>query len=694
MKEDQFDNKQDSHFKERAKLNKFSKSLGTAMDKEETDHKAHLDHAASLLNNLRKKLVNYPEMNQMNAELMMTKMAKENPLNCWPPDPAGSIFASVVEFGCNRQETLISLLLMTLHNDMAMPIVGQSGRKCVIEIGHMLSLLQSLSSANRNHCNSIMKANTVVARSAGLTHRGLDFFSRTGSTLSSSAYLNLRNDLVVFAEDLFRSYAKRGPPNLFFDNIRRGDQQMTQPCWEFQLDGLKTGNGHDLSLEDTLKLFEADSFFLDSTVNHELLEHLWTVVEHLVPRLWGEDPDFLWVRRHLPQLYPHKNAATAANRSILWISDTLPLDENDGGEMITMIEMFIDRYLEGVEVSLPEEEREEFRVDVKHMKSPLVAKEVRRTSDEKVFQIAKKYGLLWLRGDLLTLERIKGAKDARARSESHYECLDFVKLYRMGMWHAGLNKLIIDYHARMKDTDCLDDPLSLATLAGQVGFADGEITNDKDKILQSYEIHCQFLEACGKGAMMTGLASFKDTLEDGQYTRDKEGAKQLVRDFLKFCGITFYCDRGATKTYRDDMEENSAELASRYLLQQLLDVTTKHADSMGTRAMEVNLIPFFLNRGGDMKTGARSKYVEFLMHGRADYLRVSSEWKAVLDRYIAINTSGKAACGVAADLCNEHLNFKISKILEDLEGNMSPLQIKKSVLGLNMMMFIDEQHRY
>ena len=664
------------------------------MEKGEIDHIDCLDQAAIVLNELRKKIKNYPEMNKMNQEVMMTKTDQENPLNCWPLDPADNVFASVVEFGCAKQETLVSLLLFTLHNNMAMPIVGKSGRKCVLELGHALSMMQSLSSANRKHSNAMVKANTIVARSAGLTHRGLDFFSKIGTTLSSSSYLDLRNELVVFAEHLFRTYAKRGPPNLFFDNLRRGDQQMTQPCWEFQLDGLITGSGIDLSLEDTLKLFVADTFFLDSAVNHELLEHLWTVVEHLVPRLWGDDPDFLWVRQQFPQLYPHKNAATAAKRSVLWISDTLPLDENEGSQMITMIEVFIDKYLEGVEASLALEEQGGFRENVKCMKSPIIAKEVRRAADKKVFEIAKKYGLLWLRGDLLTLERIKGAKDARARSDTHYECLDFVKLYRMGMWHAGLNKLIIDYHARMKDTDCLDDPLSLSTLASQVGFADGEITNERDKILQSYEIHCQFLEACGKGAMVTGLATFKDTLEDGQYTRDKEGAKQLVRDFLQFCGISFYCDRGATKTYRDDMEENAAELASRYLLQQLLDVTTKHADSMGTRAMEVNLIPFFLNRGGDMKTGARSKYVEFLMHGRADYLRVSSEWKAVLDRYIAINTSGKAACGVAADLCNEHLNFKISKILEDLEGNMSPLQIKKSVLGLNMMMFIDEQHRY
>ena len=109
------------------------------------------------------------------------------------------------------------------------------------------------------------------------------------------------------------------------------------------------------------------------------------MVEHLVPRLWGDDPDFLWVRQQFPQLYPHKNAATAAKRSVLWISDTLPLDENDGSEMITMLEIFIDRYLEGVEVGLPEEDRAEFRMDVKSMKSPLIAKEVRRASDKRVF---------------------------------------------------------------------------------------------------------------------------------------------------------------------------------------------------------------------------------------------------------------------------------------------------------------------
>ena len=79
------------------------------------------------------------------------------------------------------------------------------------------------------------------------------------------------------------------------------------------------------------------------------------------------------------------------------------------------------------------------------MKDKKAKPEVRKSAGERVWEEARRYGLIVLKGDLLTLIGMEQAKTARRRTSTLYEQLSFVMISRAGMMHTSLNKIQVDF---------------------------------------------------------------------------------------------------------------------------------------------------------------------------------------------------------------------------------------------------------
>ena len=243
------------------------------------------------------------------------------------------------------------------------------------------------------------------------------------------------------------------------------------------------------------------------------------------------------------EFYDHKFAKTASSRSCLFLCNTLDLDENKKDEMITIMEHIQDIYLKSLELYVSD--REAFCQDIKTMKDPLANLEERKKADNRVWEYAKDYGLVIAKGDVLTCERISSAKKFRRWSETKYESLSYIQLAAVGMWHAAMNKMMVDYSSRMPDEEYgFTDILSLAHLKKAVSAK--RITADPKKIANQVEYSHQFLETCGKEAIKEAWRSYRGSIDLVTPTNPEEAQEQartVIKGFLVSKGITFYYDR-------------------------------------------------------------------------------------------------------------------------------------------------------
>ena len=298
--------------------------------------------------------------------------------------------------------------------------------------------------------------------------------------------------------------AKRGAVNVSVDNLDIDNNHLTQVVWEFEEDDLSQYPDDDeLTLDEALELWTVDSFMLDSEQNTDLREHVGIIAVNTIGRLIGKerkDQGFEYLLDEFPENYPHDNQDTAGLRSKLFHDNPIPLNENKTPEMCTILEEIQTKYLMAVEMSLTDEKKEQFEIDVKAMMSKETEVATRKEAEERIWKSSKQYGQLILTGDQLTCERVNGAKAARAQSATIFERLLFIKTTRIGLFHMGMNKTITDLQARMKALVNSQDRCSLAYIRTDTQLV--HISNKDNEIKKDLTSHQHFTEQVGQACIL------------------------------------------------------------------------------------------------------------------------------------------------------------------------------------------------
>ena len=685
--------------KRRKQLTRVQNNVDRLLGGDETsDHKTMLENAAFELMKFRDHLKHDEAFERIRDEIQSNKLDPEHPLNLFPGDGNDDQWAEIVMYCTSHHPKLLALLLLVTTNPGHQITVQK-----VREIAFLVSIVSSLSCGNRQYLNAVTKMNTVVGRASGMTYEGIDMFSRMGITLGRTATLELRTEMATLSQDLFHRYAKRFNLSIIFDNLNikscGKSYNFTQPLLHFQEDRFEdVPDDDEVPLAEALPWVDKEYCMLDSPNNVDLLSHYMTVTYNVLGRLIGEaskakgkkedmwswmlDPDIF------PRFYSHDNEEDAGKKSLLYLYKLLPLDENITDEMIKILEKLSDVLLEAVAMSV--HDREAFRRDVSLMKNKDAPRDNRKEADLRVWEEVKRYGRIVIKGDLLTLERLESAKQARRRTSTLYEKLAYIMVARVGMMHASLNKVTIDFQSRLQDEHNVDDKLSISSIKTRIAGLDG-ITNDRKKIARDYETHCQLLEEVGKAAIFSAWDSFVSDMEEEEYprTKDREAAVQILDKFMMAKNIHSYYRQSQEKVESiDSVDENCSDLASRALVEFIMDRVTKHGDGKGIHAVQLALIPYMLNKTG---LDINSKYASFLALNHVDFMRSSSRMKKLLYRYATVNYCGYAGHNIPFDMANEHYVGTVKKIIKAMHARLTPLQVHKSIIGLNIQEYLLQQ---
>jgi hypothetical protein len=272
--------------KRREYLDRFAAQVDRSLTAgEQVNQTELLERAAVELMIFRDRMSDQPpagqELMEIFTEIHSTKTEPGNPLNIWPPDSTNNIWADVSVYSARHHPKLTKLCIL-LHTDLGKPITT----KQVIEVAATISSLSYRSSGDRSYLSSIVKSNTVMARTCGLTYSGCDYFSRSsGVTFGHFGAVNLRTEMAALSSSLFKRYAMRYSMMGEVDNLNirnaGGSFNFTQWCINFQEDRFL-----DTTAEERVDLSQVAVRMLqvrkDRHLDHNLHHHHLVVLLQLL----------------------------------------------------------------------------------------------------------------------------------------------------------------------------------------------------------------------------------------------------------------------------------------------------------------------------------------------------------------------------------------------------------------------------
>jgi hypothetical protein len=155
------------------------------------------------------------------------------------------------------------------------------------------------------------------------------------------------------------------------------------------------------------------------------------------------------------------------------------------------------------------------------------------------------------------------------------ECLEYIRYFKVGLFHGKMNKTFQDYKALMRDEDNIDDPLTLSWFKAWLGL--DNITNVDSKIKKdgNYEVHDQYLTEVGLNFLSNAFTNYLETYGDSMDVRDSDGVQIMILDFLEKSDVKFVYDPKNTEENAkyDDLLSYGKDLCSRTVLSGLNIVT-------------------------------------------------------------------------------------------------------------------------
>ena len=210
-------------------------------------------------------------------------------------------------------------------------------------------------------------------------------------------------------------------------------------------------------------------------------------------------------------------------------------------------------------------------------------------------------------GDQLTFQKFYDGLRLSQTGVTAIERLEFIRYFRIALFHTKMSKVFMDYKASMADDDNVDDVLSLSWFKAWLGLKD--ITNQESKIKKpgNFEFHDQFITELGLQFLANAFTNYLEANEDIPEITTTAEAEQFILSFLEHSGVKFFFDPDNCEEQDkfNDLLSYCRDLCSRTVLSIVFDKMEEEGDALGLRAFRTSMIIYFLNR---KQTVQDSKY--------------------------------------------------------------------------------------
>ena len=633
-----------------------------------------------------KQIITSIEHSKILEQLLKISSLPDNPLTEFPLDVNRNHYLDIINFALNEAPDVLGLVLKLSTKNEA-PIAESD----VVRCAYMFSSL-ACSVSRKN--NALKKTKSVSTKNNGLSNNGLDVLASAGIFETSRTYRNDRDFLASLNDHILRNHAKISVAQVTFDNldmnINNVMHHMTLPYLEFETEDTSNLSTDENVFDTALELFTEETVLITSRFNKELFSHYQYVTAWTLGRIFAEAVNgFSWLKRVFPKHYKHPNSETSKKKSTIFTQKPLNYSENNNSDMIKIMEHLQRMYLNLVGEQV--EQKDRYFQDLKIIYCVETDRSVREMAEERVKEEVKKAGEMICHGDLLTDVRFESCKRLRRMAVTAVERFDFLKIFRLGTFHLGMNKVIQDIVAGMKSEVNVEDSLSLGYFKTVLGLH--HISNQPDVIKRSgnFEHHSQFCEDIGTEILIEAFKTYLDEMEDSvEHTED--GAVKLILDFLKNMDIKYFFDPDNNEELgvHDDMMSSCKDTAGRTVVSLVLDSVEHEGDGLGLRAVRTVMIPYFLNRKENIQD---SKYASRLLFNRIWFLQSSKRTQARIDLMACCNPSGKPGHSIARDMENEHRVKNTKNILRGQHSQLSDIPVEKAVLGSNIMELVDRHDK-
>lgn len=388
---------------------------------------------------LRDHLANVEQNVCYEQMVTLGRSTSYNPLRAFPPDINSNIYVDIVDFGLEKVPSLIRMLV-----DFVVDREKMVTEDNVIKIASLFSQFAYVLSRSND---ALVKVKTLEMKEGGVSHEALDELSKTGIATSSRSFNRQKDYFAAISDDFVEQAASSSPHQLTTDNldivINGVANHLMLAYLEFEQINTKHMIKEGLTFDRMVEAFSLDNILLTSPGNEQRLEHLKTVVAITLGRLFSDNiPGVSWMKSVLPNHYSHPNSNSTKKPAILYTKKPLYLSEQVNSEMIELCEREQVSFLQLVGASLPPEERLQYSEDLCIIQAEECDVDVREAAEARVHEAVLVAGEWIGHGDLLTMERFYVAKRLRQGSVTAFERLEFLRFFRLELFHLKMNKVI------------------------------------------------------------------------------------------------------------------------------------------------------------------------------------------------------------------------------------------------------------
>ena len=336
------------------------------------------------------------------------------------------------------------------------------------------------------------------------------------------------------------------------------------------------------------------------------------------------------------------------------------------------------------------EKGEEFLNDLEVLQSVDCEGSLRREAKNRVDREVLRAGEMIVHGDLLTNVRFETCKRLKQGSITSIERYDYMKIFRLGLFHLRMAKTIQDLQTGMPNEVNIDDDLSLGWFRTELGL--NGISNKEDAIKRcgSFDYHDQFCLEVGSALLVDAFQTFLNRATSPP-VRTHDGAKSFILDFLDSMDIKYFYDASNydEKDYFDDCLSACRDNCGRTVISLVADAMEHAGDGLGLRAMRTVMILYCLNK----REKQTSKYAPMLLLNKIYYLGASPRTQARIDMLACVNPTGENGRNIARDQYNEHKVRETKDCLRGLHSQLTDINVSKAMLGGHVLSQIESHDR-
>ena len=385
-------------------------------------------------------------MNELQNSVNLEEMLKigssylPGPFKTFPPDINRNLYSDIIGFSLKHTPKTL-LLLTSINVPKDKPVTTGD----VVKVAHLLS---SFAHSVNCHNNSVPKLKSVNLQKEGLTNEGLDSHHAAGITESSRSQRNATDFMSDISSGVLKAAAQKFPHIRTMDNldikIAELTHHMTQEFIEVEQTCTKHLERDKKSFDETTDMFKPETILLTSHENASDKLHYKKVVAIALGRVLSRrlsDAGFLG--HLLDDHYDHPNQDLHPKPALLFIQKPLYLHEIKTDEMIEIVrEIQLDFLkLTAEQVS----DKDAFLHDLNLIQNDDCDVDAREAAEKRIDDAVLEAGEYIGNGDYLTWQKFYDAKRALQSGVTALERLEFVKYFKIALFHMKMNKGSLQY---------------------------------------------------------------------------------------------------------------------------------------------------------------------------------------------------------------------------------------------------------